>query len=222
VEHRDKWGRTALIQAVSAQHYISTEIVSAVIAHGASLEETAGEEGNTPLLMSAAIGHEVVDILIRNGANIEHTNRAGYTALCRAALNGKTDTVRSLLRAKANPKHVTYRMKYTPLCLAANKGHIDVCRLLLGVIDTTNLEHTDSNGNTALALAVGARRTDVVRLLLRRGAILTDDLIQLAKDRRYHRIILLFTQYLQSMTPPAAPIVSKIDIQRGTIPVIEK
>jgi len=70
----------------------------------------SNEYGNTPLIAAAVIGHkDIVQILLENGANIDHQSNAGYTALSFAASNWHKDVVQLLLDRGANRRiKITY------------------------------------------------------------------------------------------------------------------
>merc|ERR1711970_1218387 len=59
-----------------------------------------GEDGFTPLMTACEAGHEaVVDVILNHGAcQINQRNRYGQTALCLAAINGRTAVVLRLLQ----------------------------------------------------------------------------------------------------------------------------
>lgn len=57
---------------------------------------------------------------------------------------------------------------WTPLHFAAREGHFDVCRFLID--KGVDIHWRDSDGNSALNLAVESHNVDVVRLLLSAGA----------------------------------------------------
>lgn len=57
----------------------------------------------TPLMMAAMNGyHEVVEVLLRGGAEIDARNKSGFTALMLAAQKGHAHVVRQLLQAGAD------------------------------------------------------------------------------------------------------------------------
>lgn len=61
------------------------------------------ESGNTTLIMAAAEkSHEMVSLLLQNGADVNATNNDGRGALMEAALWGRIETVRTLLRFNAD------------------------------------------------------------------------------------------------------------------------
>ena len=94
--------------------------------------------------------------------------------LQRAAMDGQTETVRSLLDRGAGVNENNLWTNETALMEAARAGHYDIVKMLLDEhadIDARNLK-----GNTALMAAAGEGRADVVRLLIDRGAaVLTRD-----------------------------------------------
>ena len=51
---------------------------------------------------------------------------------------------------------------------AAGKGHVEIVRMLLA--HHADVDAKDSRGETALEWAMGAKKTDVVRLLREAGA----------------------------------------------------
>lgn len=127
----------------------------------------------TFLMLAATYGHtEVVDVLLRHGADPERVMRTSDTFWCapitRAAGRGHSAIVRRLLdtSVRANQAHCALA-----LFAAACNGHSDVVALLLeaGVRDTHVWPDT---GETALMAAVRSEnaRIAVVRLLLESGS----------------------------------------------------
>ena len=95
------------------------------------------EIDQTPLIIASQHGCiEIVALLLKYGANIEHQNQQCETALISAAQEGHTDIVKLLLEAGADPKRtnsdgetalqlvIKYRQK---------KEIIDLLRMNLGI-----------------------------------------------------------------------------------------
>ena len=84
-----------------------------------------------PLIQAAEKGKlDVVKQLLADGADIETTDVAGYTALYAAVLAGHQEVVSFLSENKANPNVVDV-MGVTPLMHAAFKGDTEMVRILL-------------------------------------------------------------------------------------------
>ncbi|MDX5462100.1 MAG: ankyrin repeat domain-containing protein [Wolbachia endosymbiont of Tetragnatha montana] len=99
---------------------------------------------------------DVVELLLKNGANVNARDKNGMDSLCRAAVKGHYEVVELLLKNGAN---VNARDKngLTPLCWAAKGGHDKVVKLLLE-------REVESFGALVLALRYG--HSEVVNLLL--------------------------------------------------------
>ncbi|MBN6052554.1 ankyrin repeat domain-containing protein, partial [Nonomuraea sp. RK-328] len=93
----------------------------------------------------------------------------GGAALYRAAVQGRAETVRTLLAAGADPdREGGGDDEGLPLCAAAAWGHLDTVDALLdGGADRENVAVT---GKTALHWAASNEHLAVVRALLARGA----------------------------------------------------
>ena len=102
-----------------------------LLAAGSDVNER-DEDGFTPLLEAARIGHaEVCQLLLERGkADTEETTPHGNTALNLAASNGHASTV-VLLLLKGAKVETKNKDGFTPLLAAVEKGHTEVCELLL-------------------------------------------------------------------------------------------
>ena len=61
-------------------------------------------DGETPLLIAAALGHvEMVELLMAHGADVNARSATGWTALIAACNAGNTEIARMLLDAGADP-----------------------------------------------------------------------------------------------------------------------
>lgn len=111
---------------------------------------------------------EIVDLLVRHGADLDLTDDAGNTALIWAARWGREDVVAYLIGKGASLDRQDVRGN-TAIMSALDNGYTSTARLLLNAGANINLEN--KNGETALTKA-GQRGFDgMVALLGRHGAI---------------------------------------------------
>ena len=86
-------------------------------------------------------------MLLNNGANVNHANSDGDTALILAAVNNKSDIVQVLLNNGANVNHANSDGD-TALMSATQRRNIDIVQLLLN--NGANVDHANIHGDTAL------------------------------------------------------------------------
>ena len=111
-------------------------------------EAVAGEEPKSWLRLAAEGGFvETVRALVAAGAEVDHVNNLGETALDGAACHGKVDAMRALLAAGAEVDHVD-NLGSTALDGAANNGEVGAIRALLAA--GAEVDHADNKGETAL------------------------------------------------------------------------
>lgn len=144
--------------------------VDALLAHGASLDDVAGD-GRAALVLAAFDGHgAAARRLIEAGADVQ-SDGAGYTALHAAVLRSDHETVRALLARGANV-HARVRQGSpvrrfgsqwalshtlrgaTPLMVAVAYLEVDLVRTLLAAGADPSLGLAD--GHTPLMVAAGA------------------------------------------------------------------
>lgn len=104
LNERDQSGKTALCHACASGLLPIVQLLSEV--SGVDVNQ-GDKEGNTPLIFAAQAGYrEIVRILLHEFRKIrvDHKNKAGFTALMKAALQGRTSCAKLLLYAGANPK----------------------------------------------------------------------------------------------------------------------
>ena len=136
-----------------------------------------GKDGSpqTILMIAAENGNlEMVKTILKAGANPNRTMvgndfSQGKTALFLAAGAGQTAIVSVLIEngAKVNVKQAA--SGYTPLILASMGGFPDTVKLLLEHGADPNAK--DSKGRTAMAVADGARRSEIQQILTKAGAV---------------------------------------------------
>jgi hypothetical protein len=103
VNERDKSGRTGLSHACASGFIPILELLGDVEDVDPNL---ADNDGNTPLIFAAQAGHDdVVNFLLRHfrHVRIDQCNKLGFTALMKAAIQGRTRCAKLLLFAGADP-----------------------------------------------------------------------------------------------------------------------
>jgi ankyrin repeat protein len=102
---------------------------------GASAKNVTSPYDGTALIAAAHLGHvEVVQILIRAGAPLDHINNLTWTALMESIVLGDggkrhTETLRALVAAGANV-NIPDRAGVTPLAHARGRGYKEMTGIL--------------------------------------------------------------------------------------------
>ena len=131
-------------------------------------EAVAGEEPKSWLRLAAEGGFvETVRALLAAGAEVDHVDTEGETALDGAACHGKVDAMRALLAAGAEVDHVD-NLGSTALDGAANNGEVGAIRALLAA--GAEVDHANIHGWTALNGAAINGEVEAIRALLQAGA----------------------------------------------------
>jgi hypothetical protein len=141
-------------------------------------EAAAGEQPKEMWLSVAAnkgLG-ETVRALVEAGAEVDHVNNLGETALGGAAWNGHVEATRALLAAGAEVDHASNN-GFTALWGAARNGKVEAMRALLAA--GAEVDHVDNMGWTALGAAACSGEVEAIRALLQAGA----DINNAANDR---------------------------------------
>ncbi|HEV8394995.1 MAG TPA: ankyrin repeat domain-containing protein [Vicinamibacterales bacterium] len=129
-------------------------------------------DGSTALHWAAQRNNpQLVDLLVRAGANAKAATRYNVPPLYLAALNGNAQVMERLLTAGADPNGTVYEGQ-TMLMTAALSGRADAVRLLLqrgAKVDAVE----PYRGQTALMWAVSEGNGDAAAVLLEAGASVT-------------------------------------------------
>ncbi|KAM9789733.1 ankyrin repeat domain-containing protein 33B-like [Neosynchiropus ocellatus] len=91
-------------------------------------------EGNTALITAAQAGHVIISNYLLNyypGLDIERRNCHGFTALMKAAMQGRADCVRSLMLAGSDIQAKDCGRRLTPREWALFTGRYETARLML-------------------------------------------------------------------------------------------
>jgi hypothetical protein len=137
-------------------------IMSALLTAGCAADQ------QSPLERAAVLGQrdEVARLLAGGADPRERTNR-GFTALGLAAREGRVEVIELLVRAGADPNlRDTNENEWTPLLNAVHKHQRPAVVTLLRLGADPDI----GGGLTPLIMAAGYGDTDMVRLLLDRGA----------------------------------------------------
>ncbi|XP_071102782.1 uncharacterized protein [Haliotis cracherodii] len=122
-----------------------------------------GENGWTPVMVAAVIGHpSVFDLLVSNQADLTLVDTDGKSLLHLACHGGNTAIVQHVL----SPSNINSRgiQRYTPVMVAAVSGHQSVFDLL--VSNQADLTLVDVDGDSLLHLACHGGNTAIVQHVL--------------------------------------------------------
>ncbi|XP_047467840.1 kinase D-interacting substrate of 220 kDa B isoform X3 [Mugil cephalus] len=150
--------------------YVEEENLAAIKAHLDKFKDvdSRSDNGQTPLMVAAEQGNlEIVQELIRRGANVNLDDIDCWTALISAAKEGHIEVTRELLDNNANLEHRDMG-GWTALMWAAYKGRTDVAELLLEKGANPNI--TGQYSVYPIIWAAGRGHAEIVHLLLQYGA----------------------------------------------------
>lgn len=111
---------------------------------------------------------EMVDLLLRAGANPKAANREGSTPLWLASINGDAPIIEALLKAGADAnEHLP--LGRTPIMAAARTGNVDAIKVLLDHGADVNAKET-LRGTTPLMWAADEGHAAAIQFLIQHGA----------------------------------------------------
>ncbi|MBM4222208.1 MAG: hypothetical protein FJ161_00165 [Gammaproteobacteria bacterium] len=161
-------GQTPLMQACQVN---AADTVQTLIAYGAQPNHQEFQNMMTPLMYAVQYASlEVVRALLNAGAITDAKNHEGNTALCLAAIKGKTPYVHMLIEYGAQLNHANNN-GYTPVMLAIEKCRIETIQYLVSA--GANLYSANKKGLHAFAMAQSvedeAAREAIMTILLPRA-----------------------------------------------------
>ena len=128
-----------------------------------------GVPGRAALGVAAYAGHvDVVRALVKAGANVDHVDEGGFTALFIAIFRLETTIALELLAVEDIELESRALLGRTPLILASGQGLIGVVARLIQV--GADVAARDDVGRSALNWARALHRVDVAELLKEHGA----------------------------------------------------
>lgn len=115
--------------------------------------------------------HEIIDLLIKYGANVNAQNQEGNTPLIIACQNAqRQESLFKLLKNGADIELANKNLE-TPLAIAIKSGNRQFVDIMIKY--GSNLDAKDINGTTPLMLAAKYGQKETLRVLLSKGADLT-------------------------------------------------
>ena len=155
-----------IINSMSDMNPPDKEQVLLLLRHGANINIRADYDYNA-LEKASRFGFiEFVEMLLKNGANMEDGDHA--TALMTASWHGHLKIARMLLDKGANV-NAADKWYETALSSASTNGHNDLVKMLLKEGADVNAKNNAGNV-AALRSAIGRGHTETVKLLLENGA----------------------------------------------------
>nr|XP_054771558.1 ankyrin-1-like [Lytechinus pictus] len=124
--------------------------------------------GFTPLYLASKFGHlDVVECLVRHGADLNKATSDGDTPLCISSTNSYLDVVECLVSSGAEVnKSAEYG--WTPLHVASQNNHINIVKYLIA--EGANIDAEDDKGRSSIYLASKNGHLDIVECLVNAGA----------------------------------------------------
>jgi ankyrin repeat protein len=185
ISAQDNNGRNILMHAVISRNIKNVSIVMNIdksiarIASEAARDDYASiihslmPDGSTPLMIAANIGDvDILEFLIKNGADVEAKHKYSNTALLIAAMRRQSDVVRSLTReikredgtfVKANI-NASNNIGYTAtMCAIMNEDENSLKYLIESGADINIKNYM---GLTALNIAIEKNKTNLLSILL--------------------------------------------------------
>ena len=121
--------------------------------------------GHTPLMFAVNnLDHEMIDLLLEFGADVNVKDDFGQTALMYASVKGDTSVVGRLIRKKADINAANHKGK-SSLTLAAREKHYEVVKMLL--FNEAEVNHQDDFGWSALHFASFKESFPITDILLK-------------------------------------------------------
>ncbi|KAB5528560.1 hypothetical protein PHYPO_G00141630 [Pangasianodon hypophthalmus] len=125
------------------------------------------KHGTPPLLIAAGCGNiQIIDVLIRKGAEIQTLDKSGANAIYYAARHGHVETLK-FLHEKKCPLDIQDKSGETALHVASRYGNMDVVQYLCSI--HANPDLTDREQETPLHCAAWHGYSAVARALCQAG-----------------------------------------------------
>jgi ankyrin repeat protein len=167
----DRLERTPLHWAVIKN---CTKVVELLLAKGSEVNKRDGNGQHALSLASRCSSREMVELLIKLGADIIQADHSGYTPLHWAG----TREIAEVLISHNGDLRVASKEGLLPIHTACREGKTEVAEFFIGKGENVDAEN-EVSGRKPLHLAVREGHTDLVKLLISQGALVD------AKDHEY-------------------------------------
>lgn len=155
----------------AAKGYI--KILQKLLSKGSDVDENTNQHDRA-LYQAIMNGKtEAIRVLLENKGSVNKPYKCGSTPLIQACGGGNLDIVELLLEHKASVNLKEESTGINPLGQAAAKGHVEIMKALLSKGADVNAKN--SEGDTALHLAIYYDRVEAVKELLKQRDILIDE-----------------------------------------------
>ncbi len=169
VDNRN-WNALHFLANESGSYIIADLLLKAGTPVDAVTDPGYGQRASTPLGFAAARGHaDLAQLLLENGAAVNHRNELEATPLHRATNDNFVDVIRVLIDHGADIE-ARDNLGGTALHVAAGMGHAESVELLLEFGADIDAPGPMPQLATPLHLAAYKGATEVVRILVDRGA----------------------------------------------------
>ena len=130
-----------------------TQLAIQLIEMGTNINYIDETTGNSVLVHASYKGYlSVIQLLVKNGANTEHSNKEGATPIIAGTTNGYHEIVAFLLDTDSRLANCRDKDNTTPLMIASIKGFLHIVELLLHATNE-NVNAQNADGHTALFFA---------------------------------------------------------------------
>ena len=168
-DRQKKMANEALKQAIYSGAY---DIAESLLRLGADANYKYNVEGASVLQLASRRGNtKIIDLLLKNGANIEGKDKDGQTALAHAVIAGKSATAEALIKkgADVNTQDIGGN---TPLIIASNYTNYALSTQVMRVLleNGAGVDRVNYQGTGALHNAVRSNNPKMVKVLLEHKA----------------------------------------------------
>lgn len=194
IDFQDEYGKSALMVSSENGRY---DVVELLLDKGTCID-LKDKFGKSALMVASKNWHyRVVDLLLGRGAKVSFEDEVGCQALLQlACTGGKIQVARSIIEnlLLTDLRSLWERALKTSLDLALSYGHQEVSRLLL---ETGVPMHRGSSAvSTSACLADACRRGNygLVRLMIKRGAVVDIKALNAACEGRHLDMVKLLLE----------------------------